>query len=185
MSGTTRSAGRPRRAGVTRSVLDAAVDLVGRQGYRATSLDEIARAAGVAKTTVYRRWDSKGALVADALLDRLGDLPGVTGETDLRSTVAWLARSASAPDVHALLLGVMAESSDGDLRTELRERVRGPFVAALGDGWRVDHASAATAFDLVVGTLLFRSTGADPVDDRLVDDVTDLVVGYLNGSRAT
>lgn len=179
----SRTAGRPRRAGISRAVLDAAVELVARDGYRATSLDDIARASGVAKTTVYRRWDSKGALVAAALLDRLGDLPGVTGESDLRATVAWLAGAASRPDVHALLLGVLAETTDSELRSELRAQVRAPFVAALAQGWGVDPESAATAFDLVVGTLLFRSAGSEPVEPRLVTDLTDLVVRYLVDQR--
>ena len=54
-----------------------------------------ARASGVAKTTVYRRWDSKGALVAAALLDRLGDLPGVTDLT------VELGKRATADEINA------------------------------------------------------------------------------------
>lgn len=36
-------------------------------GYRALTADAVAERAGVAKTTLYRRWPSKSALVASAL----------------------------------------------------------------------------------------------------------------------
>jgi AcrR family transcriptional regulator len=36
-------------------------------GYRSVTLDAVAERAGVAKTTLYRRWPSKSALLAAAL----------------------------------------------------------------------------------------------------------------------
>lgn len=38
------------------------------RGYDGLSLSEVAKAAGVAETTVYRRWPTKAALAAAALL---------------------------------------------------------------------------------------------------------------------
>lgn len=62
-----RSAGRPRRHGVEETVLAAAVALAGDEGYAGATVDAVAARAGVAKTTVYRRWPSKEALAVDAL----------------------------------------------------------------------------------------------------------------------
>ena len=69
-----RSAGRPRRQGVEETVLAAAVALAGDEGYAGATVDAVAARAGVAKTTVYRRWPSKEALAVDALAAAL-DLP--------------------------------------------------------------------------------------------------------------
>ena len=69
-----RSAGRPRRHGVEETVLAAAVALAGDEGYAGATVDAVAARAGVAKTTVYRRWPSKEALAVDALAAAL-DLP--------------------------------------------------------------------------------------------------------------
>lgn len=45
------------------AVLDAAYDLFCRQGVQRSSVDEVARRAGVSRITVYRRFSSKDALV--------------------------------------------------------------------------------------------------------------------------
>ncbi len=61
----TRGRGRPRRAEADIEILDAARTLLLDGGYRALSLDEVARQAGTAKSSIYRRWPSKAALVAE------------------------------------------------------------------------------------------------------------------------
>jgi AcrR family transcriptional regulator len=50
-------------------ILDAALELVQRWGYRKTTLDDIARQAGVTKGTVYQHWKTREALF-EALLQR-------------------------------------------------------------------------------------------------------------------
>ncbi len=57
--------GRPRRAEADAEILDAAVAMLRSGGYRELSLDEVARRAGTAKSSIYRRWSSKAALVAE------------------------------------------------------------------------------------------------------------------------
>jgi len=53
------------------AVLDAAIDLVKNEGAALATMDAIARRAGITKITLYRRWPSKGTLLADALLHEL------------------------------------------------------------------------------------------------------------------
>ena len=61
----TRGRGRPRRAEADAEILDAALAMLRVGGYRALSLDEVARRAGTAKSSIYRRWASKAALAAE------------------------------------------------------------------------------------------------------------------------
>jgi AcrR family transcriptional regulator len=61
----TRGRGRPRRAEADAEILDAAVAMLRSGGYRELSLDEVARRAGTAKSSIYRRWSSKAALAAE------------------------------------------------------------------------------------------------------------------------
>ena len=57
--------GRPRRAEADAEILDAGLAMLRAGGYRDLSLDEVARRAGTAKSSIYRRWPSKAALVAE------------------------------------------------------------------------------------------------------------------------
>jgi AcrR family transcriptional regulator len=52
-------------------ILDAATEVFGRQGFEATRMDDVAKAAGVAKGLVYKHFPSKDALF-EALVDRQG-----------------------------------------------------------------------------------------------------------------
>lgn len=81
----TRPRGRPRRAGADEEILEVAREMLRENGYRDLNVDTVAERAGVAKTTLYRRWPSKGALVAAAIEPLAssagGDVFSVLGET--------------------------------------------------------------------------------------------------------
>jgi AcrR family transcriptional regulator len=118
---------------VVRRVLDAAIVELARSGYTRFRMDEVASRAAVNKTTIYRRWPDRAALIT-ALVDRMraplreNPLPD-TGhlETDLveaftrRFTVgrkvegrAWarLLDERYRPDVEAIIGAVVAERRD-------------------------------------------------------------------------
>src|SRR6185295_7437982 len=61
--------GRPRSQQARKAVLAAAHALVERGGYSAATIEAIAARSGVAKTTIYRWWPSRPALVVDLLMD--------------------------------------------------------------------------------------------------------------------
>jgi len=67
-SGNSRSAtGRPRDPVVDQAILRAALELFIEHGIAGASIERIAKRAGVAKTSVYRRWSSREALLAQAI----------------------------------------------------------------------------------------------------------------------
>jgi AcrR family transcriptional regulator len=70
-------AGRPRDPDVDRRIAAAAVELFGRDGWASFSIEAVARRAGVGKASVYLRWKSKEALLAEALTMRLGPISDV------------------------------------------------------------------------------------------------------------
>ena len=53
-----------------RAVFDATLRLLAEGGYGALSMDAVAAAAGVNKTTVYRNWPTRAALILVAAEDR-------------------------------------------------------------------------------------------------------------------
>jgi AcrR family transcriptional regulator len=69
---------------VRQAVLDATTDLVGEVGVERTTIDEIANRSGVAKTTIYRHFASKQALVVEAVHACTFIIPAVTDSGSLR-----------------------------------------------------------------------------------------------------
>ncbi len=69
-----RRRGRPRHAAVRKAIVDATLELLAERGFQAATMDEIATRAGVGKNTIYRRWDSKEELIADAIRDLTAEL---------------------------------------------------------------------------------------------------------------
>ena len=59
--------GRPRSADADARIAAAALELFAERGLEGAAIDEIARRAGVMRATIYRRWATKEALIADAL----------------------------------------------------------------------------------------------------------------------
>src|SRR5260221_6997126 len=60
--------GRPRDQHADAKILKATIRLLEQHGFRAVTLEGIAEEAGVARTTVYRRWPNKAAGGRDAFL---------------------------------------------------------------------------------------------------------------------
>ena len=75
--------GRPRDGGVDRRVLSAAWGLLHAGGYAALNVDDVAERAGVAKTTLYRRWPTKDHLAIAVGAQMLGEVP-IPDTGDLR-----------------------------------------------------------------------------------------------------
>jgi AcrR family transcriptional regulator len=111
--GTVRPGGRTAR--VRAAVLRAAGDVLVEQGFDGLDLADVARRAEVGKTTVYRRWGSVTALVADLLADMAEQsLPREeTGSAlgDLRANAALVQRTLADPRQGALFRAVIAAAT--------------------------------------------------------------------------
>jgi AcrR family transcriptional regulator len=99
----------PRGAPVVRRAVQAALDELARVGYASLRIEDVADRAKVNKTTVYRRWPTKDALVRDALLSLVERYDGFvvpdTGSLrgDLTVIVKRQLRFAQSPDGRAIL----------------------------------------------------------------------------------
>jgi AcrR family transcriptional regulator len=131
-TGATR--GRPRSDQVDRAILHAASALLAERGLDAMTIEDVAARAGVGKSSIYRRWPTKGTLALDAFLDSfLAQQPRVdTGalEEDLAEALTlWSAAVVGTPTGRALV-GLIAESQlDQELARGWIERVMKPVRA--------------------------------------------------------
>ena len=120
-----------RRAATRAAILAAARHLMGQQGFAATSMDEVAAQAGLAKGAVYHHFPSKAALF-EAVFEAVS--------ADLAQEVAAAARNA--PDVLAAMVAAIrfyfTACAEGErARVILQD---GPAVLGWGRWREIDEA---------------------------------------------
>jgi AcrR family transcriptional regulator len=157
-----------RRAGI----LDAALAVFSARGYHASSIDDIAREAGISKALIYEHFDSKQGLYADLLERNANEL---------------FERLAAA------LAGVEIESGAARLATGLDAFFA--FVEERRDAWRIlfrDVVDPETSAVLgrvveqvtaVVAALIAQDPGArardDDGDDQAIRVLAQMLVGAV------
>jgi AcrR family transcriptional regulator len=114
-----------RSARVYAAVHQAVTDLVSERGYGSFAVGDVAARAGVADTSIYRRWGSLENLLSDVALARLearspmpdtGSLAG-----DLHTYAANVAREITGPDGLAILNLTIALTSKGGQALQTRD----------------------------------------------------------------
>ncbi|MFG1679141.1 TetR/AcrR family transcriptional regulator [Nonomuraea sp. NPDC049269] len=182
---SARPPGRP-RSGVHAVVFAATLSTVQELGYARATVDRIAAVAGVAKTTIYRRWPSKGALIVDCLLDAFGPVPleGTSRAELMTSAIRWIAAKIGEPGVGDAFAGVFSDAvSDPALREVLSSRLQDPYRLALQEALGEPENRVLFFIDVVVGTLLHRMgmTG-EPMVDADIAALVEMVLPHFGES---
>jgi AcrR family transcriptional regulator len=184
----SRGPGRPRSATARATILDATLALLGEVGLDAVSMDAVAARARVSKATIYRRWPSREAMLADAVLrlSRTVPIPD-TGSVheDLLAIARGLATVLGTPHASRMVSGVIAGAAiDPRLGRALREgfleerrsTARAVLERGIARGELRPDLDFELAIDLVAAPLYYRClvSGAsldDPYVTRLVDTI--------------
>jgi AcrR family transcriptional regulator len=116
-------------------ILDAARELLIETGVQSLTIEGVAARAGVAKTTIYRRWRSRDDLAFAVLLE-LVELLSVPDLGDTRSELVYLVDSVVRVLDSTLIGGVMQGlvpdlASNPERRSAFREQVVGARVVEL------------------------------------------------------
>lgn len=91
-----RAPGRPRSERAEKAIVEATLDLLAAEsGVAGVSIEAVAARAGVGKTTIYRRWPNKEALIVQALASVKTPLPRPSGAS-VRQDLLELARAIGA-----------------------------------------------------------------------------------------
>jgi len=112
------SPGRPRSRAVDQAILRAALELFIDHGVEGASIEKIARRAGVAKTSIYRRWPSREALLAQAV-EVARNAAGPTIEVidqasphDMINLLVNVSEVAARPEIRKLMARLMGSVPD-------------------------------------------------------------------------
>ena len=172
-------------------VLRAALEVLAEGGLPGFTMEAVALRAGASKTTLYRRWPSRTALLVEAM-DRAFQALPTPATGDLRGDllalmVAFEALLESQPFPRLLAAVIDAAERDpvlAGLHFELTERRRQPIRAVLAEAAaRGDIASTVDlelVIDLLAGPAFYRRFVAHrPFPPGYATDVVDLVLASL------
>lgn len=178
--GTVRSGGRSAR--VRAAVYEATLLELGQRGYAALSIEDIAARAGVHKTTIYRRWGAKEALLAAAvgnLVDAGAPVPDTGAiETDLREYARSIVDVLTS-DVGAIAVGVLFSDAArvpevAEVKRNLiaeRHRLAAPIVErAIQRGELPADTDPHELIGLVAAPIYYRLLVTGEPIDRAVGD---------------
>ena len=169
-------------------MLDATLQLAGEVGIHGMSMDDLARRAGVSKTTIYRRWPSKEALVLDALAHAIRPFDLVdTGSLlgDLEEYLRELGHRMENGRTSDVLPDLISASArDAALRESLDEWVRHrrqPLNTILGRGVQRGELAADadldTIIDALIGAFMYRRLLSHaPLDEAFVSALLHVVL---------
>lgn len=157
--------GRPRDPRVDAAVRAATLALLVECGYQATSIQAIARRAGVSAPSIYRRWSTKAEIVEEAVFPAPFLKPtALSGdvEQDLATYCRGIIAHLGDPAVRAAIPGLLTEyQTDPALWQSLVRRTVAPmreqFAAFLADTGREAIGNVDVLFDVMIGSLFVRA----------------------------
>lgn len=192
-----RTPGRPRSEQARAAILHATLGLLEQVGFGDLSIEAVAARAGVGKTTIYRWWPSKAALVADAFMSsviretRFPDTGSI--REDLRAQMQRLAGIFRGPRGRILRSLMGGGQSDPELIEVFRNRwllprraeAMGILQRAKDRGELQQSLDGNILLDTLYGPLYFRLlAGHGPLSNAFIDEVCDTVMdGVMNKGR--
>lgn len=179
----------PRVARSRAAILEACGDLIAEEGFAGVTIEAVAARSGAAKTTIYRHWPSREALLIEAFgaCSVPPAAPPDTGSAraDVRGVLGGLAQKLNDGDWCASMCSLVdAAVRDDELArlhaATIAERRR-PLTDALERGVRrgdlPPHLDIDRAVALLAGPLFYRAmVSREPVDGPFVDAVVDAVL---------
>lgn len=172
--------GRPRDAAADLAILRAGLQLFIERGVEGTSVEQIAKTAGVGKPTIYRRWANKEELIAAAMETLVAGEAGWASQEaiDTESPYALVeaaidraAATVTTDQYRALVARVFGSAvSHPQLMTAYweryilpRRRLAAGFLARARElGTVADDVDVDVAIDMMVGAVTYRVLQPDP-----------------------
>lgn len=182
----------PRAVRSRQVITNAAVELLVEHGLAGTTIEAIAARSGAAKTTIYRHWPDKRALLLDAVetavpsavLPDSGSLRG-----DLAAFTDDLARIITTPPSSALIPALIdAAERDTEIASllthftaERRKPLRAAISRAVERGELPPIRDLDMIDDMLLGPLFYRRLlSRRPITPEFVRVVTDTLVAALS-----
>jgi AcrR family transcriptional regulator len=166
------------RAAVLRAVLEELAD----SGYAGATVERIAARAGIAKTTIYRRWGGLNGLLADLMAEYAGQQIPVPDEGSLGADLCVLSRyvvaSLQDPAIRTAFTSIVAAAVQDPAARDMLARfvaARAAMMAvivnrAMERGEVPAGTDAAEVIQIVTAQLYYRLiTAGEPLSQAVAD----------------
>lgn len=163
-----------RRSQADERISAAALDLLRSRGPLAVSVEAVAAASGVAKTTIYRRYENRASLLT-AVITAASEAVPVPTELSTRDTLGWVLRHARDTIEHVIGRGTVAAvlaNEDPEFTTLLLEMIR-TSTRPLRENLRARAARGELPGDIdieLVMSMLLGVVIAELIRGRQTDD---------------
>jgi AcrR family transcriptional regulator len=192
-AGTLRGMGRPRSEDARRRVIDAAVDALLAVGVEGTTVEEIAARSGVAKSTIYRNFGSRDALMSEAVRSRIVEYEAPrTGSLadDLEELFGRYDQPENRQINELFPLLLDAARRDPGMRAAMNEVLalrQRPLRVVLGEAQAREEVDPALDLDVALAMLIGPLTYRRMVQDRdITEEFIDVVLpGAIAALRST
>src|ERR671921_499861 len=188
----TRPPGRPRSERARRAILQAANELLEKEGFAAVTVEAIAERAGVSKATIYRWWPNRAAVVMDGFLSIVSsEVPFPhTGHAreDIRIHMRRLAEAFGGKMGRTVAALIAEGQADPELAEALRSRwlsvrraeVRDILGLGIERGELRDDIDLEVAVDVLYGPIYYRMlVGHARLDEAFADILADHIFAGL------
>ncbi|MAF68348.1 MAG: TetR family transcriptional regulator [Micavibrio sp.] len=182
--GEKRRRGRPRSQTSKKSVLDATNRLLLHSSVQDLSIEGIAKKAGVGKTTIYRWWPNKVAIVLDALVSQMGNitpLPTTASKAEaVEKQLERFIRLLKGKNGKIVIEAMAEAQSDEESLTVFYERFMLQHEKILADLIEAGKLSGefrkdldtSLAVDMIYGSIVYRlMSGAETLDDTFTKNM--------------
>jgi len=189
--------GRPRSEASRGAIIAATNELLRTVGLDRMSIEAVAEASGVGKTTIYRWWSSKGTLALDAYLEDMRAKVVVPDTGDGTEDLRRHARAVItfyAGNEGRIFAQFMAEAqSDPKLAQAFRElflsqrraAVRTIWARGVARGEFRDDVDVDVAMDMIFAPIVYRLlAGHAPLSKSLAENLVDAALGGLAADAA-
>jgi AcrR family transcriptional regulator len=190
-----RMPGRPRCDVTHKAVLRAAYDLLAEAGLAGFTIEAVAARSGVARTTIYRWWPSKGALAMEGFLEATApDLavpPTASVVADMQALLRLFGRLLRGK-AGRIIRGIIAEgqSDPETIKAFLvgfvmprRAEVRAILARGVASGELRADVDAEMVLASLFGSLQMRMLMNENVDDSWVDRLSKFVLAGCMADR--
>ncbi|WP_010499725.1 TetR/AcrR family transcriptional regulator [Paenibacillus elgii] len=173
------------------TVLTTAFELLSEGGVASFTVDEVARRSGVAKTTIYRHWPTREALVIDACSRMIAEQETPdTGslEGDVTAILIEIAHLLPTANWSFVLPSIVDTAERNPEFAEIHSRIQRGHAAplrevlqrAVGRGELSADADVSTIVAALLGPLFYRRWfSREPIDDQFVQAIIKRVLASL------